>query len=655
MSSLSIAQSALTVSQRLMDLAGQNVSNANTAGYHLQVADLTEQSTAGVPVGDGVDLATINRIVDQVLEQSLNSTSSSSAGVTAQLNALQQAQTALTPGTGSLNNLLQAFFNEADQLSAKPDDPTLRQTFISSAAQLAQGFNGLASSLATLQTNVQNQEQEAVTTANNLLPQIATLNGQIQSATVGGVAPNDLLDQRDQLISQLAAIVNVQTVEEPNNQLGVIAGGMPVVTGNQSYALSLHTNTSTNTTSVVLANDANAPLALTSGQLSGLLTASNTALPTLTQHIDALAQQLIQKVNEIHATAIPLTGSFNFLGGQNSVRNANVPLAQAGLASPPQAGTLYVSVINNATGAQVRTPIKIDPATQSLQDVASALSAVPNLQGLVDPQTNTLEVIAQPGYSFNFTGQLPTAPATSNITGTATAQLGGTYSGTTNDQYNFTVVGSGTVGVTPNLTLQVSNTAGAVLGTLNIGNGYAPGTPLQTVNGVTVQLSGGTVNAGDSFSTQVVANPDTGNFLTSLGLNTFFQGTGASSIAVNSSLVANPNALALSHSGQPADGSALEQLAALQTAPVLAGATQSIQQYLSSILGATGTQVQSLTSQQSALTAATQSLQSQQQSVSGVDPNQQMIRLIQYQQSYELAAHYVTVLDTAFTALIQTT
>jgi flagellar hook-associated protein 1 len=653
MSSLSIGLSGLTVSQQLLNLTGQNITNANTPGYHLQVAQLSA-STDGSAVGTGVDLTGINRIIDSVLEQALNANSSGSQNVSTQLNAMQQVQTMLSPGSGSLNDLLQSFFNQAEQLSSNPSDPTQREAFLSAATSLANGLNGLAGGLSSLQSGLIQQAQQTIASANGILPQIAQLNGEIQSATLAGNQPNDLMDQRDQLIANLASIVNVQTVDEGSGMTGVVAGGIPVVLGTQSFQLSM-TNNAAQNSAKVMSSSSSTPLTVTNGQLAGFLDAANQSIPSYGQQLNALAQQLIVGVNEIQATSLSLNGPSTLVQGQNSVNNATVPLAQAGLALPLQAGTLYVSVTNNATGARTLTPVTINPATQSLQDVAAALSAVPNLNAVVNTQTNTLTVLANAGYSFDFAGRLPTSPQTSTITGTAVPQISGTYTGSTNDDYTFTVDGSGTVGVTPNLSLQETNASGAVLGTFNIGSGYAPGSQLQTANGVNVQLSAGTLNNGDSFSTATVANPDSGGLLAALGLNTFFQGSDAGSIGVNPDLVNNPDDLAVSKTGAPADGSALQQYAAFQNAPVLVNGTQSLEQFAGTIVGNIGSQVQNLTQQQTAQQAVATQLQNQQQSVSGVDTNAELVNLMQYQQSYQMAAHYLSVVDQAFTALIQIT
>src|SRR5262249_10266481 len=150
------------------------------------------------------------------------------------------------------------------------------------------------------------------------------------------------------------------------------------------------------------------------------------------------------------------------------------------------------------------------------------------------------------------------------ITGTFGVQLGGHFTGQQNDMYTYRVVGSGTVGVTTGLALEVRNAAGSLLGSFNIGDGYAAGSALTSANGVTVTLSAGTANDGDTFSSAVVAQPDAGNLLPALGLNSFFDGADAASIQVRSVLLSNPAQLAISQTGQPGDGANLQQIAALR-------------------------------------------------------------------------------------------
>ena len=151
---------------------------------------------------------------------------------------------------------------------------------------------------------------------------------------------------------------------------------------------------------------------------------------------------------------------------------------------------------NLATGDRTLTPVSIDPTTQSLQDVANALSAVPGIQAVTNAQTGTLQVLANPGFAFDFAGQIPSSRFLvrhhrdhhARSSADPTPALPTTT-------LPFQVVGSGTVGVTSGLSLEVKAASGAILANLNIGQGYSPGSSLTVANGITVQLSSGTANA----------------------------------------------------------------------------------------------------------------------------------------------------------------
>ena len=658
----SIGLSALTAGQRTLDIIGENLSNANTPGYHRQVPGLTERPPivfGNLSLGTGVDVADIRRLRSQLIETSINQNTFQFNSTDSQLTALQQVQTQLSPGLGSLDGLITNFFNQLDQLTAKPDDMVQRRVFLESAVGLANQFNSLANNLDEVRQGVEGQLQDSVNQINSIVGQIADLNGQIQSVELRGTNANDLRDQRDQFISQLSQFVDVKVIDQGPGQSTVLAAGVPVVVGNTAnklqYGLSLAGN------AIVI--PAGSPIGITpplkveGGKLQGLLKVHNEALPAYQRKLDTLAHGLAKQVDAVHSTGLGLNGPASFLDGSRGVNSPINKLAQAGLAFPPQKGSLFISVTDQATGLRTTSKIDIDPATQTLQDVAASISAIPHLQGLVDAQTGTLKVIAQPGFAFDFAGRLPSKPDTTAITGTTTVQLSGTYKGPANDVLTYTVVnpggGTATIGVTPNLTLQVKNSAGTTVASLNIGQGYEAGTALQLGNGIVLKLSSGTANGGDNFTTQVVAQPDTAKILPALGLNTFFTGDKAANLGVQPNLVSNPDLFAGSRTGQPGDSSNLKIMAGLRDSAILANGTQNFGQFYGSIVGDVGTQVHQLTATSDAQKALGQQLKAQQQSISGVDPNEETVHLVEAQRAFQAAARYISVVNTTLDSLFQ--
>ncbi len=639
MSALSIGISGLLVSQRLMNLAGQNIANANTPNYHRQVAELGAR-VAGTAIGTGVEINRISRITDPLLEGAVLRNTVASNDVSARLDGLNQLQAALAPGTGSLHDLLEKFFNEAQTLTTQPDNLAQRSVVLSTANALADSLNNTADDLNRFRSELVERTRTSIDTVNSLISQIAQLNQKIHDGAAIGNPTNELLDQRDQLVAKLAELVDVRTVPQEFGQINVFTASTPLILNSNATALASEVDQ--NGRLIVHTAGATVPLDIAGGKIAGTLALHNTILPDIRSNFDDLARGLVSQIDHIHATGIGLNGPLTSTASARKVQSTSSPLASAGLHYPPTAGDLYITVTNLATGQRQLNRIAFDPATQSLDQLAAAITAVPNVQGVVDPQDGTLHIVAAPGYGFDFSGRLSTQPETQSIIGTTTAQIAGAYTGPKNDVLTFSFVGSGTIGSTQGLSLEVRNSAGTLLTTRNVGLGYEAGTPLAAILGVNVKIANGTVNPGDSFQVNVAANSDSAGLLTALGINSFFVGDDSSGLAVRQDLLANPAKFALSATGEPGDGGNLNRLVQLGSQQTMSGGRQTFTQYLNGVLADVATQVQDASTRSSAYQSLGQSLSQQLQSASGVDSNEELVRLIQYQRSYQMSAHFIS-------------
>lgn len=295
----------------------------------------------------------------------------------------------------------------------------------------------------------------------------------------------------------------------------------------------------------------------------------------------------------------------------------------------------------------------IDPTQHSLTDVANALGNVSHMQAFVNSQTGTLTLLADTGFTFDFRGGLQSPPSFAYTSSTTQPTLAGLPSGAANDRYSFRFLGSGTIGVTPGLQVQVSDQAGATVATLNVGQGYSAGTALHVAEGVTLSLSSGSATDGDSFSTPVVSVPDSAEFLGAVGLNAFFTGFDAATLQVAGDLLSDPNRLATSRNGQPGDSGNLQRFAALRDTPTMLDETLTLSEYFTRIVTDIGVDVQSLTDQQATNQLLFERLQQQQQSLSGVDTNEEMVNLLKFQRMFQIASKYISVVNEAYDALLQ--
>jgi flagellar hook-associated protein 1 FlgK len=457
---LYIGLSAIQAGQTDMEVIGQNISNANTTGYHLETPNYVATANGGV-IGTGVDIASISRITDAPVETAILQGNAAQSSTNAQLSIAQQIQTILTAGgttTGnvigandnsgsnnsSIGSSLTSFFDQVAQLTSNPNNLSQASTVISQASTLASEFNSASTALGQLQYNLGGQISQTVSQVNSLTSQIASLNAQIAGVEGAGGNANTLLDQQSTAISQLSQLVDVQTVSQPLGQVNVLSSGGPLVVGTSatSYQASVAPSGTMEVTQVGTGLAAN----FSGGTLGGQLQAYNQQIPGVSSQLDALANTLSSQVNEIQATGIGLSGPLTATTGTVSVNDPTAPLSTQNLTSPVQAGQLVISVTDAATGARTNDTISIDPTTMSMQDIANAITTATGgqVQGSVNTPSNTLQLTAQSGYSFDFAGRDTNPPSSSGVSNPDTA---GVLAGL---GVNGLFSGSGAIGISVN-------------------------------------------------------------------------------------------------------------------------------------------------------------------------------------------------------------
>ncbi|MFG0334813.1 MAG: flagellar basal body rod C-terminal domain-containing protein, partial [Maioricimonas sp. JB049] len=266
------------------------------------------------------------------------------------------------------------------------------------------------------------------------------------------------------------------------------------------------------------------------------------------------------------------------------------------------------------------------------------------LNAIVDAGTGKLSIAAGTGYRFDFAGHLDQQPETTAITGSAAPSIGGLYTGSDNSLWTVTATGTGEVGFTPALQLEVRDAAtGELVETFDVGNGYEAGQPLEIANGVTLALDSGTINSGDSFAVSALAHPDETGLLSALGIRSFFTGTAAGDLEVSPALRDDPTRLATSRSGLPGDTSILNRFVQLRDERLIGNET--LEGQLGDMTGRAGFAVQAVRAEIEQLSSIGGRLQAEQVAKSGVDPNEELLMMLEYQRSYQVAARFVTSVD----------
>ena len=626
---LSIGQSAIAAAQAGLNTTGHNIANASTPGYSRQVviqgAALPQNFGFGF-MGQGTQVSTIQRVYNEYLGVQVQSAQASKSGLDSYYTQIKQINNMLADPTAGLSPSLQDFFSGIQTLASNPSNISARQATLSSADALTGRFQSLAGQLNEISQGVNSQIQSSVNAINSYARQIAQLNdsiGKVQSAA--GQPPNDLLDQRDQLVLDLNKQIKATVVKQGDGSYNVFIGnGQPLVVGTTASKLVSVASTSDPSKTVVAyqsGNGSTVPLSesgLAGGQLGGLVEFRGKTLEPAQNALGRVAIGLASTINAQHSLGQDLNGN---LGGALFTLASPVVYANSGNASSASV-TASISDAGALTTSDYRLQYDGSQYTLTrLSDNTATTFAPAALPQTVDGVTINVSTTPATGDSFLIR---PTVNGASGIGVAisdpallaaaapirATAASGNTGSG---------AIGAGSVNTPPppNANLQqpvtITFTSATTYNVTGTGTGnptgltYTPGATI-SYNGWSTAISG-TPAAGDSFT--VASN--TG-------------GVGDSR-----------NALLLGD---------------LQTANTLGNGTTSYQGAYSQFVSQIGNKTRELEVTSSAagnlLSQTTLSAQNE----SGVNLDEEAANLLRYQQAYQAAGKVMQIASQLFDVLL---
>ena len=236
--------------------------------------------------------------------------------------------------------------------------------------------------------------------------------------------------------------------------------------------------------------------------------------------------------------------------------------------------------------------------------------------------------------------------------GTSTASVSGIYSGQSNDVYTFKALGSGTIGTTSGLQVEVKNSSGTVVATLDVGSTYTAGNTLNVANGVSLSLSGGTITTGDTFSLDVINDSDTTNLLAALGINTFLVVRMPRTLLSDTD-ISNDVSLIAASTGEVGNNTNALRLAALQD-NTSAISNTSFADYLHQIASSLGEEASNAYKSEESYTAIETSLENRRDEISGVSVDEELVNLVRFQQAYQASAKYISIVNGLMDRLLST-
>ena len=315
---LSIGKSALNAAQIGLSTTGHNIANASTPGYSRQVvvqAAAQAQNFGYGFIGQGAEVTGVMRVYNEILARQMISLQSTSAAYSTYGNQLNAIDNMLSDETAGLNPAMNDFFAGVQALASKPNDIPTRQTMLSNAQSLVNRLNSLDSRLNEIEQGVNNQLVSSVGLVNSYAKQIASLNDIIeQSISTTGNIPNDLMDQRDQLVSELSKQIKTTVVPQNQGTYNVFVGnGLPLVVGEDTYNL-VTTTSPTDPSRIEVAYQSASKVtvlgasSLTGGAIGGLVQFRNDSLDAVQNQIGQIAVSLAGTFNAQHTQGLDRNG-----------------------------------------------------------------------------------------------------------------------------------------------------------------------------------------------------------------------------------------------------------------------------------------------------------------------------------------------------------
>jgi flagellar hook-associated protein 1 FlgK len=634
-----IGVSALKAAQAGISTTTHNIANANTPGYSRQeIVQGTQiaQNLGQGYFGSGAEVLGVKRQYSDFLGAQLNEAQTRSSNLSTQYDLSVQVSNLLGDANGGLGAALQDFFGAANTVANSPESLAARQTMIGSAQSLNNRMQTLDSRMTEIRNSLNGQISNSATLINSYAKQIAALNDNIvkaQAQSGSGQSPNDLLDQRDYLVTQLSQEISVTSVKQVDGSMDVFIGnGQSLVIGTQVSSVQVTTSATDQSTlelAYVSAKGAVSRIpqsALQGGNLGGYLNFRDNMLDPARNALGRIAIGIADTFNAQHQQGLDLKGA---LGG--AFFSAGTPLVTAAT----------TNVGNSAVTATISDPGALTTDDYLLQFDGAAYT-------LFNRTTNTA--------IQSFTAAALATPQTVAGTGITLQLTPGSIADVSGDSYVIrpTVAGARDFGLllTDPARIAAANPVRANAPLTNLGNAtitqptVTGGLPLNVnlqqpitltfTSATTYTVSGTGAPAG-------VQTYTSGSDITINGWTTKITGTPAAGDSF--SIVANNNATT--------DGTNILKLAQLQTTNTLVNGTTSYQGAYGQLVAQVGTQTRELEVTSKAQASMLAQVSKAQQSVSGVNLDEEAANLLKYQQAYQAAAKAMAISQSMFDSLLQ--
>jgi flagellar hook-associated protein FlgK len=390
---LNIAKEALLAHQMSIGVAGHNVANVDTPGYTRQTLSLTPSISTPESVGflgNGVRAESVTRHYDQFMVQRLIDQNSNLSNLEAQQQSLRIVETSFNEAPGlAVNELFSEFWSSWQTLTDNAELLSSRVSVVQQAGLINEQFRIMSSELDRVRHDIGINLQSGVADVNSLTRQIAALNQQIVGTESNIRQQNDLRDQRDLLVKDLAQLLEVNYFEVDSGAYTILmSDGHALVENNESWSVDwadsklqwISRNAEGTETRNTLQNPAEV-----GGKIGGWIEVHDQIAIGQPENylgrLDSMANALIREVNQQHSQGVGLVRFSEELIGAETADNpalltGTVNLATAFETIPAGTFTINDREIGEIEGGASTYGLAMTKTYNSAQAINDALAGV---------------------------------------------------------------------------------------------------------------------------------------------------------------------------------------------------------------------------------------------------------------------------------------
>jgi len=650
---LNVASGALRANQTVLQTTGNNIANVNTVGYSRQTAVLQTiegQFTGGGYIGKGVEVDTIQRNYDIFLNRQATLASTTSAADSARAEKLSQLENLFPGGEDALGAAVSDMLNAFSDVASAPTDLTARTVALTRISETATRLSSTAASLDELQTGLEQELDQKLTTLNTLAASVAQVNEKIARALGNGQPPNDLYDQRDQLIRDINQYIQTTSIPADDGTIGLFVGGsQALVLGNTAAKLQLTDGDfgdSQISKLAIVRNGQSLTLneaTLGGGEIPGLLRFQNTDMAEARNLLGRYATAVTTSMNDQHKLGLDLDGN---VGG-----NLFTPVDFSRSVFDPQApANLNTGVFANNFILAPTQPSGFTEFEATDYDISFADATSGTITRRSDGVQQTFDFGA--GTSITFDG----LTLTSVVDATATVPVPQVPVATGGDRLLLKPFSASTSSISAEFSsaraLAVASPIAGKMGNANTGSLQLVSLTAKTN---TTPQPGPVLVSFDALAANYYIDASgpypytSGQVIETADWSLVLQGVpqvGDTFTVVGSQDTANNNSIDFRLNSGNASA-----MTALRDTKIFDGAT--LTDGYAALMAQIGVRAQSanFTAEVSSKLAAT--LEQDRSAVSGVNLDEEAARLLQYQQAYQASAKVIQVAQSIFDTLIQ--